>query len=213
MFEAGRRCWATPSVLLAMPWGTPSMCPQHNWTKVVPLKKMTHKEVIEFITKHIIHRFSIPQTLTLDLGTSFVSKEVHNFFELYKIKLLNSSPYYTQANGQAKSSDKTLIKFIKKKIEDNPRRWHDVLSIALWEHRISRDGATNVTPFELVYGQKAVLPIEVNLDAYRFAKQNNLFAVMYHDLMMDNVNEVADKKITSSQGDGERQGSGCQSYN
>ena len=87
------------------------------------------------------------------------------------------------------------------------------MSVALWEHRISRDGATNVTPFELVYGQKVVLPIEVNLYAYRFAKQNNLFAVMYHDLMMDNVNEVADKKITSSQGDGERQGSGCQSYN
>ena len=29
--------------------------------------------------------------------------------------------------------------------------------------------------FELVYGQEAVLPVEVNLDAYRLAKQNNLF--------------------------------------
>jgi hypothetical protein len=28
--------------------------------------------------------------------------------------LLNSSPYYAQANGQAKSSNKTLIKLIKK---------------------------------------------------------------------------------------------------
>ena len=34
--------------------------------------------------------------------------------------------------GQALSSDKTLIKFIKKKIEENPRRWHEVLSEALW---------------------------------------------------------------------------------
>jgi hypothetical protein len=31
-----------------------------KWTKDVPLKNMTHKEVIEFITEHIIHRFSIP---------------------------------------------------------------------------------------------------------------------------------------------------------
>jgi transposase InsO family protein len=88
----------------------------------------------------------------MDQGTSFVSKEVHDFSELYKIKLPNSSPYYAQANGQAESSNKTLIKLIKKKIEDNLRRWHDVLSVALWEHRISRDGATKVTPFELVYG-------------------------------------------------------------
>ena len=61
---------------------------------------------------------------------------------------------------------KILIKLIKKKIEENPRRWHEVLSEALWSHRISRHGDTKVTPFEFVYGQEAVLPVEVNLDAY-----------------------------------------------
>ena len=96
------------------------------------------------------------------------------FVELYKIKLLNSSPYYAQANGQAESSNKILIKLIKNKIEENPRRWHEVFSEALRAHRISRHGATKVTPFELVYGQEAVLPVEVNLDAYRLAKQNDL---------------------------------------
>jgi hypothetical protein len=99
---------------------------------------------------------------------------VHEFVDSYGIKLLNSSPYYAQANGQDESSNKTLVKLIKKKIENNPRRWHEVLSEALWAHRISRHGATKVTPFELVYGQEAVLPVEVNLSAYRLAKQNNL---------------------------------------
>jgi hypothetical protein len=47
-----------------------------KWTEAIPLKNMTHKEVIEFITGHIIHRFGIPQTLTTDQGTSFISKEV-----------------------------------------------------------------------------------------------------------------------------------------
>ena len=37
-----------------------------KWTEAIPLKNMTHKEVIEFITGHIIHRFGIPQTLTTD---------------------------------------------------------------------------------------------------------------------------------------------------
>jgi len=167
----------------------------HQVSEAVPLKNMTHKEVIEFITEHIIHKFGIPQTLTTDQGTSFMSKEVKDFAESYKIKMLNSSPYYAQANGQAESSNKILIKLIKKKIEDKPKRWHEVLSEALWAHRISRHGATKVTPFELVYGQEAMLPVEVNLDAYRFAKQNDLSAVMYHDLMMDNIDEVTDKRM------------------
>jgi hypothetical protein len=80
-----------------------------------------------------------------------------------------------------------LVKLIKKKIEDNPRRWHDVLSEALWSHHISRHGATKVTPFELVYGQEAVLPVEVNLGAYRLAKKNNLNVESYCALMMDNI--------------------------
>jgi hypothetical protein len=164
-----------------------------KWTEEIPLKNMTHREVIEFITGHIIHRFDIPQTLTMDQGTSFISKEVHEFIDSYGIKLLNSSPYCAQANGQAESSNKTLVKLIKKKIEDNPKRWHEVLSEALWAHRISRHGATKVTPFELVYGQEAVLPVKVNLGAYRLAKQNNLNVEPYYALMMDNIDEVTDK--------------------
>jgi hypothetical protein len=65
-----------------------------KWTEAIPLKNMTHKEVIEFITEHIIHRFGISQTLTTDQGTSFTSGQVCDFADSYKIKFLNSSPYY-----------------------------------------------------------------------------------------------------------------------
>ena len=88
-----------------------------------------------------------------------------------------------------------MIKLIKKKLEENPKRWHEVLSEALWAHHISRHGATKITPFELVYGQEAVLPVEINLDAYRLAKQNDLSAVDYPDLMMDNIDEVTNKRL------------------
>jgi IS30 family transposase len=152
-----------------------------KWTEAVPLKNMTHKEAIRFVLEHIVHRFGIPQTLTMDQGSLFMSHQVCEFTESLKIKLLSSSPYYAQANGQAESGNKTLIKLIKKKIEKNPKRWHEVLSEALWAHCISKHGATKVTPFELVYGQEVILPIEVNLDALRIAQQNVLSAIDYHN--------------------------------
>ena len=46
-----------------------------------------------------------------------------------------------------------------------------------------------------MYGQEAVLSVEVNLDAYRLAKQNDLSAIDYHNLMMDNIDEVIDKHL------------------
>jgi hypothetical protein len=97
-----------------------------KWTKVVPLQNMLHREVIHFISEHIIHRFGIPHTLTTDQGLLFMSYQVHDFAESHKIKLLSSLHYYAQANGQAESCNKTLIKVIKKKIEENPKRWHEV---------------------------------------------------------------------------------------
>jgi hypothetical protein len=93
-----------------------------------------------------------------------MSHQVHEFLESLKIKLLSSLAYYAQASGQDESSNKTLIKLIKKKIEENPKRWHEILLEALWALRISKHSATNVTPFELVYGQEVILTVEVNLD-------------------------------------------------
>jgi transposase InsO family protein len=136
-----------------------------KWTEAIPLKNMALREVIHFISEHIIHRFSVPQTLTTDQDSSFMSHQVRDFAKSLKIKLLSSSPYYAQANGQAESINKTLIKLIKKKIEENPKRCYEVLSEALWAHRISKHSAMKVTPFELVYGQKVILPVAVNLDA------------------------------------------------
>jgi hypothetical protein len=46
-----------------------------------------------------------------------------------------------------------------------------------------------------VYGQEVVLPIEVNLSADRLAKQNDLDAVVYHNLMMDNIDEITNKRM------------------
>jgi hypothetical protein len=40
-----------------------------------------------------------------------------------------------------------------------------------------------------------VLPVEVNLDAYRLAKQNDLSTIVYYDLMMDNIDKVTDARL------------------
>jgi hypothetical protein len=71
------------------------------------------------------------------------------------------------------------------------------LSEALWAHRISKHCATKVSPFELVYGQEAVLPVEISLNAVRFAKQNGLTIGDYYNSMMENIDEVTDKRVTA----------------
>jgi ribonuclease HI len=101
-----------------------------KWVEAIPLKKVTSENMVEFVKEHIIYRFGIPETITTDQGTQFTSSEFREFAESMEVKLLNSSPYYAQANGQAEASNKIMIKIIQKKIDQKPKRWHSVLNEA-----------------------------------------------------------------------------------
>ena len=55
-------------------------------------------------------------------------------------------------------SNKGTIKLIKRKIDEQPRRWHTTLHEALWAYRMACHGATKMSPYQLVYGHEDVLP-------------------------------------------------------
>jgi transposase InsO family protein len=93
-----------------------------KWVEVFPLKVASSTNVIEFIREHVIYRFRVPQSITTDQGKMFTSKEFKDFASSIGFKLINSSPYYAQANGQAEASNQILIKIIKKKISEHPRK-------------------------------------------------------------------------------------------
>jgi hypothetical protein len=76
-----------------------------KWVEAIPMKSVTSKDVINFIKEHVIQRFRIPQTIMTDGGSVFISKEFRKFVADVGIKLIRSSPYYAQANGQAEASN------------------------------------------------------------------------------------------------------------
>ena len=129
------------------------------------------------------------------------------------IKLLNSSPYYAQSNGQAEASNKGVIKLIKRKIDEYPRRWHEVLSEALWAYHISCHGSIKTSPYHLVYGQDAVLPWEITARSRRVEFQNDLSAEEYAALMSDNVEDLTELRLWSLEKIKENKAKVARAYN
>ena len=118
-----------------------------------------------------------------------------------------------QANGQAEASNQSLIKLIKRKIDEHPRRWHKVLSKALWAHRISCHGATKTSPYHLVYGQEAMLPWEITTGSRRVEFQNDLTAEEYVALMNDNVEDHTELRLWSLEKIKENKAKVARAYN
>jgi hypothetical protein len=52
-----------------------------------------------------------------------------------------------------------------------------------------------VTLFELLYGQEVVLPVEVNLQTCRVAKQGALLDEEYCEAMMDKLDDVPESRF------------------
>ncbi|KAG5561209.1 hypothetical protein RHGRI_004288 [Rhododendron griersonianum] len=142
-----------------------------KWTEAIPLKGVSQKQVIDFIEEYILCRFGIPETITVDQASIFNGREVVQYAQKYGIQILNSTPYYAQANGQVESTNKIIKNTLSKMVDDNPREWHDLLPRVLWAYRTSQRNSTKVTPFELVYGHAAVLPVEINVQLMRVAQR------------------------------------------
>ena len=56
-------------------------------------------------------------------------------------------------------------------VSKNRRDWHERLPEALWAYRTTVRTATGCTPYSLVFGSEAVLPLEVQLPSLRIAMQ------------------------------------------
>ncbi|GMP96894.1 hypothetical protein CsSME_00045332 [Camellia sinensis var. sinensis] len=140
-----------------------------KWVEAIPLKNATGPAVANFIKENIICRFGVPNTILSDNGTPFINKYVKSLLETYQVKHHKSTPYYPKGNGQAEATNKTLIRILSKMMDEFGGTWSEQLIVALWAYRTSKRKPTQATPYSLVYGSEAVLPIELETPSARMA--------------------------------------------
>ncbi|BFG30771.1 hypothetical protein CerSpe_170450 [Prunus speciosa] len=92
-----------------------------KWVEAVPLKQVTQVKVIEFIEKNIIHRFGLPESIMTDRGTAFMGEAVQAAARNWGIRMVQSTPYNSQSNGQAEASNNVIKGILEKMIDNNPK--------------------------------------------------------------------------------------------
>ncbi|XP_050211472.1 uncharacterized protein LOC126661660 [Mercurialis annua] len=79
-----------------------------KWVEAKPLKSPTQEAVIKFFKEYIVHRHGLPESITTDQGTMFTGGDIVWWASQMKVKILHSTPYYAQANGQAEATNKAI---------------------------------------------------------------------------------------------------------
>ena len=71
-----------------------------------------------------------------------------------------SSAYHPQSNRLDERLNQTLKAALQKLVNDKKDDWHQLLDNVPFAYRTSRQDSTKYTPFFLLYGRKARLPID-----------------------------------------------------
>jgi hypothetical protein len=126
---------------------------------------------MKFLYENILSIFGCPKRLVIDNETMFKEEALVDMFKSMGIQLVNSTPYYPQGNGLAESSNKSLIKIIRKLLEENKKNWDSKLKFSLWVDKVTIKKSIGTSPFKLVYGTDAIFLVQLVLLVARFFQE------------------------------------------
>jgi hypothetical protein len=135
-------------------------CPFSHWPEAYPLSSTKAKEVIECLKKHIANH-SIPAEVLSDRGKNFMSKEVKQFLTKMGSRKTQTSPYKPSSNGSVEGFHSYLAKAISACVNDQHDDWDEHLHSVLFAYRATPMDGLGMSPFEVIYGRKPNLPIDL----------------------------------------------------
>ena len=124
----------------------------------------------------IVHRFGVLNSIIKDNGMQFTEKKILRFYDEYHIHVDWAIVAHSRTNGQVKRVNGMVLQGLKPRIFNRlnkfGRRWVAELPAVLWSLRTTPSRATGYTPFFMVYGSEAILPIDLDYGAPRIRAYN-----------------------------------------
>lgn len=88
-----------------------------KWTEAKPFKNIRAEDIVNFMYSHMLYRFD---------GVA-----MRNFCKKFNIRQILSSRSRPQKNGQPKSTNKSLVTCLKKRLDVKKGSWSDLLEEVL----------------------------------------------------------------------------------
>ncbi|XP_028062627.1 uncharacterized protein LOC114265958 [Camellia sinensis] len=98
-------------------------------------------------------------------------------------------------NGQAETTNKTILDGIKRRLEAARGKWVEELPNVLWAYQTILKRSTGESPLPMTYGTKAVIPLEIGIPRIRTHelenRTNEAFLARDLDLLEEKMERAA----------------------
>ncbi|MBW0521701.1 hypothetical protein O181_061416 [Austropuccinia psidii MF-1] len=159
-----------------------------GWPETVALTRLTAKSVSEWIC-----RYGAPKEVTVDGGEEF-GKELQEAVKIAVSRSRMTTPYCPEAQGMVERGHKQLKDALVKMCGENGSKWKECLPIATLADRILVKRKAGYSPFELQFGQQAVLPIYIETNTYLAIEWNKISTT--EELLEARAIQISEKEET-----------------
>ncbi|CAF1416217.1 unnamed protein product [Rotaria sordida] len=138
-------------------------------------------------------KFGIPSVILSDRGTHFQNKLMENLQHLIGYNHIYSTPYHPQTNGIVERFNATFVTQISKLQNAQHNNWDEYLQAVVFAYNTGVHKSTKFSPYELLYGRTARLPIHIQPTEFTFPKPNDYFEQLkktlriFHQASRENI--------------------------
>jgi len=163
-----------------------------KWVEAASYANVTQSVSTKFVKKEIICRYGLPERIITDNAKNLNNKMIDAVCSQFKIKHSNSTPYRPKMNGAVEVANKNIKKIVQK-MTVTYKYWHEKLPFALHAYRTTVRTSTGATPYSLVYGMEAVVPVEVEIPSLRIYRELKLEESDWVQERFDQLNLIEEK--------------------
>jgi hypothetical protein len=167
-----------------------------KWVEAEPIRDKTAATIAHFLLK-LICRHGCAEIQINDQGREFVNQVSSTLHSLTGVKQRITSAYHPQANGLTERNNRTIQSSLLRVLSVNQDEWVKALPGVLFAYRTSVQKSTGYTPFFLMYGRQAKLPIEC--ESLEVTESDDTPAALILDEADDSELQARLKSITQLQ--------------
>lgn len=131
-----------------------------KYTLAVPTRDQRASTVTRVLVTEWFSKFGVPARIHSDQGRNFESSLVQQLCALYGVEKSRTTPYHPAGNGQCERFNRTLHNLLRTLPVSRKRDWSSCLPQVLYAYNTTPHQATGESPFFLMFGQEARLPID-----------------------------------------------------
>lgn len=117
--------------------------------------------VADLYFREVMRLHGVPKTIVSDRDVKFLSYFWKTLWHKLGTKLLFSTAYHPQTDGQTEVVNRTMAAILRTLVSKNQKDWDVKLAHAEFAYNRAPSSTTKSSPFEVVYGLNPLVPVEL----------------------------------------------------